>query len=83
LYFVFINVFAFPAYAIYSWYRGSPDYNAVRVPLVILTGVLWGCIWAEPIRRKFGWQLSQVTIRDLLIITTIVAALLGLYIWLR
>ncbi len=80
-YFVFINVLAFPAAAVFQWYRGSPDYNAVRVPLVVLTCLLWGCIWAEPFRRKYGWKPWRFTTRDLFIMTTIVAALLGLFAW--
>jgi hypothetical protein len=76
-YHAFFYVFVFP-FSLYAQIFHPEPKQVEFFPLFIFTLLLWGCIWAEPFRRRFGWRPWRFTVRDLLIITTMAAVLLGL-----
>jgi hypothetical protein len=78
LHYAFVGVFLFPASVIFYATRPGPDDGVLGISISILTCLLWGCVWAEPFRRKYGWQPWHFSIQDLLILTTAAAAILGL-----
>jgi hypothetical protein len=79
----FVYVFGFPATLI-VWIVRPPPEDGVFVGVVLISTLLmWGCIWAEPFRRQYGWKPWRFSIRDLMIITTIVGLILGLVVWLN
>jgi hypothetical protein len=71
-----VNVAAFPASLVLRAMPLRPEYNCYRPAVIVASCRLWGCIWAEPFRRMYGWQHWRFTTRDLLILTRIFAALL-------
>jgi hypothetical protein len=81
-YYPFMYVFGFPATLIFRIARPEPR-NILIPPILILTWLFWGCIWAEPFRRAYSWQPWRFTVRDLLIVTTTIAAIFGLLVWLQ
>jgi hypothetical protein len=83
LYHAFINVFGFPGILITRIARLGPNDGTVGWSLIAVTCLLWGCVWAEPFRRRCGWQPWRFSIRELLLVTTIVAAILGLFVLLK
>jgi hypothetical protein len=78
LYYAFMTIFLFPASVIFRIVRPGPDDGVFGMSVLIFTCLAWGCVWAEPFRRQYGWRPWRFTIRGLLIVTAVVAALLGL-----
>jgi hypothetical protein len=78
LYYAFVNVFAFPATAISRIAHFGPKDGVLGISILMLTCLLWGGIWAEPFRRRYGWKPWRFSIRELLVVTTIIAAILGI-----
>jgi hypothetical protein len=78
LYYAFICVFAFPATLIFWITKPGPKDGVFGWSILIPTLILWGCVWAEPIRRRHGWR---PWVLDLLIVTTTIAIILALLIW--
>ena len=78
LYFAFMNTFMFPASVVVPAGRLGPNDGVLAVPILILTLLLWGAVWAEPFRRKYGWRPWRFSIRELLVLTAIVAVIFGL-----
>ncbi len=87
-YYAFINVFAFPATVIDPLIPRGPkiqpslEHEVCVFLVIILTCFLWGMVWAEPFRWKFGWRPWRFTIRELLGATAAVACVLGWLAWL-
>ena len=78
LYNAFMNTFTFPASVIIPAARLGPNDGVLGVPILILTLLLWGAVWAEPFSRKHGWQPWRFSIRELLVLAAIVAVIFGL-----
>jgi hypothetical protein len=77
LFYAFMDVFGFPATTIFRiWRPGSAD-GGFAMSILIPTCLLWGYVWAEPFRRSCGWQPWRFSTGDLLVVTTIIAAILG------
>lgn len=77
LYHVFMYVFAFPGLEIVRAAHLGPQDGAIGLSLLAVTCLLWGCAWAEPFRRKYGWQPWRFNVRDLLAVTTVAAVILA------
>jgi hypothetical protein len=83
LYHVLIDVFLFPASVIFRVTRPGPTDGVFGLSVLMFTCLFWGCVWAEPFRRSYGWHPWRFSIRELLVVTTIVAATLGLLVALK
>jgi hypothetical protein len=64
-------VLVLPAYFFF------PLVGEAAVCLLPFNSFLWGCVLAEPVRWWLGWPPWRFSLRTLLIITTLVALLLG------
>jgi hypothetical protein len=86
-YYAFLNVFTFPWSVIYPLIpQGprvpiNPKVEVFRWGCITLTCFLWGMMWAEPFRWKYGWRPWRFTIRELLGVTAIAEGLLGWFAW--
>ncbi|HEX4415987.1 MAG TPA: hypothetical protein VH107_20315 [Lacipirellulaceae bacterium] len=78
-----MNVFTLPIRPIIWLFRLGPEDSAVGTFLIIFTYFLWGSVWAEPFRRKYGWRPWRFTIRELLGVITAIAVLLDWLAWLN
>ena len=76
--YAFLYIFGFPASAVSRLAHLGPNDGVLGESLFMLTCLLWGCVWAEPFRRKYGWQPWRFSIRDLLVATTMVSVVMGL-----
>jgi hypothetical protein len=63
-----------PAYFFFPIFGESP----VVVTLLPLNSFFWGCVMAEPFRYWCGWPPWRFSLRTLLVITTVIAVLLGI-----
>lgn len=78
VYFAFMNTFGFPASIVFRFVHPGLHDAVYGYSMLLLTGFLWGCLWAEPFRRRYGWKPWRFSTRDLLLITTAAAIVLGL-----
>jgi hypothetical protein len=82
-YYAFLNILAFPASVIFRIARPGPGDGVFGLSILMVTCFLWGCLWAEPFRRRAGWKPWRFSTRELLVITTIIAMLLGMLVLLN
>jgi hypothetical protein len=87
-YYAFTKVFIFPWSVIFPLIphgpkiQPSPQYEVFALLGIVLTCFLWGMVWTEPFRWKFGWRPWRFSIREVLAVTTAVAGVLGWLAWL-
>lgn len=82
-YYAFMNVFTFPLIPLFRSIHLGPKDGAIGLSIVIFTCFVWGGVWAEPFRWKFGWRPWRFSIRELFVVTAAVAGILGWIVWLN